>query len=265
MKLLQVAAITLVTTTLFAGGQMVLAEQVTETTTDGFIQFEPNEEEELIVTPPIDEPDVEIKPEVPGTTGPLSIVKVPTMNFGKQVISNQDKYYEMIAEKQSLRNPDDNGPKEVPYVSFAQVQDLRGTNDGWNLKVRLTDFTSDTHNGILTGAHIILVESNVIYEGQNSLNKPDKHENELELKPGTGAVSVMKADVNKGAGTSSIVWGKQDELTTKFVKNQENEIEEDVVTNSAIQLYVPGKSEKDATMYKSTLTWELAATPEDDI
>jgi len=75
----------------------------------------------------------------------------------------------------------------------------------------------------------------------------------------------MKADVNKGAGTSSIVWGKQDELTTKFVKNQENEIEEDVVTNSAIQLYVPGKSEKDATMYKSTLTWELAATPEDDI
>ncbi|WP_404830972.1 WxL domain-containing protein [Enterococcus spodopteracolus] len=33
------------------------------------------------------------------------------------------------------------------------------------------------------------------------------------------------------------------------------------MTNEAIQLFVPGKTAKDATQYKSTLTWELSNTP----
>jgi len=83
-----------------------------------------------VVVPPVapDEgvPDVEIEPEVPGIIGPLSLMKATTMNFGSQVISNQDQTYHMIAEMAKLTNPVTDGPTHVPYVSFAQVQDLKG-------------------------------------------------------------------------------------------------------------------------------------------
>ena len=111
------------------------ANEVQEVTTEGQVEFRPAgaEDGELEVLPPEtgpDAPDVEIDPEVPVTTGPLSIMKAATMNFGTQVISNQDQTYNMVAEMARLANPEADGPTHVPYVSFAQVQDLRGTNAG---------------------------------------------------------------------------------------------------------------------------------------
>ena len=56
------------------------------------------------------------------------------MNFGKQVISNQDKTYNMVAEMQQLKGTEET-KSQVPYVSFAQVQDTRGNYTGWSLNV----------------------------------------------------------------------------------------------------------------------------------
>lgn len=87
--------------------------------------------EESEVINPIDlekGPDVEIGPVV-DTTGQLSIIKAATMNFGSQVISNPDKVYNMVAEKQQLSGTEGDENK-VPFVSFAQVQDTCGTNAG---------------------------------------------------------------------------------------------------------------------------------------
>ncbi|BBM16367.1 WxL domain surface protein (plasmid) [Enterococcus mundtii] len=42
---------------------------------------------------------------------------------------------------------------------------------------------------------------------------------------------------------------------------QEADDKVDVVTNNAIRLFIPGSTAKDATQYKSTLTWELSSTP----
>lgn len=132
MKLVRLATIAALSSTVFAGGMTVFAEdgstntskEVRNVTTNGTIEFTPNEDEELVVVPPVKEPDVEIEPEVPGTTGPLSIMKAVTMDFGSQVISNQDRTYNMVAEKQQKKGTTGEENK-VPYVSFAQVQDVR--------------------------------------------------------------------------------------------------------------------------------------------
>ncbi|MFS1021089.1 WxL domain-containing protein [Enterococcus casseliflavus] len=62
--------------------------------------FTANGEADPVVVPPEGVPDIKIEHKVSGTTGPLSIKKAATMNFGSQVISNRDQTYNMIVEKQ---------------------------------------------------------------------------------------------------------------------------------------------------------------------
>ncbi|MFP8918590.1 WxL domain-containing protein [Enterococcus innesii] len=262
MKFIRLATIAALSTTILAGAATaVSAAEVREVTTNGQVEFRSAGEEdgELEVIPPEVDPDVEIDPEVEGTTGPLSIMKAATMNFGSQVISNQDQVYNMIAEMQQLRGTEGDENK-VPYVSFAQVQDLRGTNEGWDLQVSLSDFTSNTQNNVLTGAEITFVDSYMDYVGSNQENAPVTHEAGLTLLPNGAARSVMTAAETKGAGASSVVWGDQADLDAKFA---DDTIE--VVENELIKLSVPGSTAKDATTYTSTLTWELNLTPGDEV
>lgn len=263
MKFIRLATIAALSSTILAGGAVsAFAEEARTVTTDGEIQFTaPTDEDgELDVLPPLDPedpetPDVDIEPEVPGTTGPLSITKAATMNFGSQVISNQDQTYNMVAEMQPLRETGE----LVPYVSFAQVQDLRGTNAGWDLQVSMSDFEADSQNRVLTGAEITFVEGSLRYEGINQDNAPGIHNSDLTIVPNGGARSVMTAAATKGAGASSVVWGNQADLNAQFA---DEEIE--VVENDAIRLFIPGSTAKDAATYESTLTWELTATPGED-
>ena len=263
MKFIRLATIAALSSTILAGGAVsVFAEEARNVTTDGEIQFTaPTDEDgELEVIPPLDPddeetPDVDIDPEVPGTTGPLSIMKAVTMNFGSQVISNQNQTYNMVAEMQPLRETGE----LVPYVSFAQVQDLRGTNAGWDLQVSMSDFESDSQNNILTGAEITFMDGTIRYEGSNQNNAPGAHDNGLTILPNGAARSVMTAAQSQGAGASSVVWGNQADLNAQFA---DEEVE--VVENDTIRLFVPGTTAKDAATYESTLTWELTTTPGND-
>lgn len=256
MKLVNLATVGLLSVSILAGGVTAFAEEARELETNGQITFTANEDEESVVVPPESEPEVEIDPEIPGTTGPLTIIKATTMNFGSKVISNQDQTYNMVAEMAKLANPVEGGPTETPYVSFAQVDDTRGTNAGWNLNVSLSDFTSTSQNSVLTGAQISLNDPRIQYEGSNAGNSPSAHTSGLQLIPGAGSVSVMNADSQKGAGKSSVVWGDQSDLNAQFADDSI-----DIVENSAIQLSIPGSTAKDAATYTSTLSWELTATP----
>lgn len=262
MKFIRLATITALSSTILAGGAVsAFANETREVTTEGQVQFRPatDEDGELEVIPPVGPeeggPDVEIEPIEPGTTGPLSILMAPELNFGSQVISNDTQVYNMVAEMQQLRGTEGDENK-VPYVSFAQVKDLRGSNAGWDLQVSLSDFTSNTQNNVLTGAEIIFVDSYMDYVGNNQENAPVTHEAGLKLLPNGGARSVMTADQTKGAGASSVVWGDQADLDAKFA---DEEIE--IVENEFIKLSIPGSTAKDATTYTSTLTWELTSTP----
>ena len=261
MKFIRLATIAALSTTILAGGAAAAsAEEVRNIPTDGHVEFRPatDEDGELEIVDPEPEPEVELNPLIP-TTGPLALLMAPTMNFGTQVISNTAKEYNMVAEMQQKTGTvgDDN---KVPYVSFAQVHDIRGTNDGWDLKVSMSEFESNTQNNILTGAEIVFVGSRIQYEGSNKANTPEGHADGLKLSATSGAQTVMTAEQGKGAGVSSVVWGNQDELTKQF-QDPNFDPEKDVIENGAIQLHVPGTTAKDATTYKATLTWDLTTTP----
>lgn len=260
MKFIRLATIAALSTTIIAGSATIAsAEEVRNLPTDGQIEFRSatDDDEDLEIVNPEPDPDVEIKPILP-TTGPLSLLMAPTMNFGTQVISNQTKEYNMVAEMQQKAGTTGDENK-IPYVSFAQVQDIRGTNAGWDLSVSLSNFESQTQNNILTGAEVVFVGSRIQYEGAPG-NAPSSHTDGLKLSPTTGAQKVMTAEAGKGAGASSVVWGNQADLTSQFAA-EGFDPEKDVVENGAIQLHVPGATAKDATTYKAVLTWDLTTTP----
>lgn len=258
MKFLRLATLTALTATVLAGGVTAFAEEAREVTTDGQVEFVPNDSDETIVEPTEpDEPDVTIPPVgPPGQTGPLTIAYAPTLDFGQQVISNQDQAYNLVAEMQQLTGTEGEENK-VPYVSFAQVQDTRGTNAGWDLRVTLSDFTAeDTQNDTLTGSRIEFRSPRLQYNGNNPDNAPTVHANGLMLEAGGDAQSVLSAAQSTGAGTSSVVWGDQSDLNAQFADE-----ETEIVENELIKLHVPGATVKDAAMYTATLDWELNDVP----
>lgn len=265
MKFIRLFTVAALSTTILAGGSInVLAEETSElrgTNSDGQIEFVPDNGP-LEVIPPEEGPDVELHPDVEGTTGPLSIVKVSQMDFGTQVISTSDENYNMVAEMQQLIGTEGEEGL-VPYVSFAQVQDLRGNNEGWQLRLSLDEFTSDTRNGVLTAAELHLDDPRIQYSGRDENQAPSAHGTRLTLIPGGSGQPIMTANTGQGAGASSVVWGNQADLNAQFadLDNLENQ----VVENKNIILSVPGSTAKDAAIYTSTLTWELTAAPGADV
>ncbi|OTO94147.1 WxL domain-containing protein [Enterococcus sp. DIV0385] len=271
MKFIRLTTVAALSATIFAGGIQAFADEPTETektnevrktTTDGQITFTPGNDD-TIVDPGPDGPDVTIPPVVDPdgqNKGPLTIAIVPTMNFGSQIISTTDENYNMVAERQQLTGTTGDENK-VPYVSMAQVQDTRGTNEGWELSVSLTEFqaTKETQNAVLKGAKITLLDPALLYSIDDVEQRPETHASGLELLPSEAAVPVMTAAAQKGAGTSSVVWGDHEAIEKQVAAGA------DVVENDAIKLFVPGTTAKDAVTYQSTLTWELTSTPDNSI
>lgn len=257
MRFLRFATSTVLAATLLIGGFQGTAAEVRVAETDGQVSFVPNDRDPTEVIPPDpgpEGPDVVIPPIGPdGQTGPLTIAYVPTLDFGTQEISNRDAVYSMVAEKQQLTDTQGEENK-VPYVSFAQVQDTRGSNAGWRLTVALSAFESGTQHNELRGAQIIFASREVEYISFNQENAPIAHEAGLRLDANGAAQAVLTADAGKGAGTSSVVWGDQEEL------NAQVQDQAPVVCNEAIQLFVPGATAKDEALYVATLTWQLSTT-----
>ncbi|WP_368742772.1 WxL domain-containing protein [Enterococcus casseliflavus] len=257
MRFLRFATSTVLAATLLIGGFQGTAAEVRVAETDGQVSFVPNDRDPTEVIPPDpgpEGPDVVIPPIGPeGQTGPLTIAYAPTLDFGTQEISNRDAIYSMVAEKQQLTDTQGEENK-VPYVSFAQVQDTRGSNAGWRLTVALSAFESGTQHNELRGAQIIFASREVEYISFNQENAPSAHEAGLRLDANGAAQAVLTADAGKGAGTSSVVWGDQDELNAQY------QDQAPVVRNEAIQLFVPGATAKDAALYVATLTWQLSTT-----
>lgn len=257
MRFLRFATSTVLAATLLIGGFQGTAAEVRVAETDGQVSFVPNDRDPTEVIPPDpgpEGPDVVIPPIGPeGQTGPLTIAYAPTLDFGTQEISNRDAVYSMMAEKQQLTDTQGEENK-VPYVSFAQVQDTRGSNAGWRLTVALSAFESGTQHNELRGAQIIFASREVEYISFNQENAPSAHEAGLRLDANGAAQAVLTADAGKGAGTSSVVWGDQDELNAQY------QDQAPVVRNEAIQLFVPGATAKDAALYVATLTWQLSTT-----
>ena len=264
MRFLRFATSTVLAATLLTGGIQGTAAEVRVAETDGQVSFVPNDRDPTEVLPPDpgpDGPDVEIPPIGPdGQTGPLTIAYAPTLDFGTQEISNRDAVYSMVAEKQQLA--DTQGEEnQVPYVSFAQVQDTRGSNAGWRLTVKQNgQFKNEnTLNQELTGSVIKLTEP-AVKSNALGVTAPVPTETITLDASGSEAI-VMTAAAQSGAGTWVNAWGAVETVR----ENDSNGQEVESAITKAISLTVPGNTPKDAVSYETTLTWTLSDTPGNEV
>jgi len=268
MNLLKLSSVVALSATTLLGGATVLADstddlkgQVRDVKTDATIQFVPGDGETVVI-PPVDEndPDKEVViPPIPGPDGnygPLTITYASAFNFGSHEISNVKTHYPLIAEEYELKN---NPGVMRPYVSFVQVSDTTGKNEGWNLNVELSEFEADADNAVnktIAGAQIEFHNSFLKYPGDESQRPTIEMDDVKAVLAPNASMNLINAEVGKGAGVTDIVWGNQDAI------DAQNPADGDVL-NHAVQLHIPAASAVDATTYSATLDWSLVAGPRD--
>jgi len=262
MKSLKLTGIAALSLSALLGSTPVFANVVRDVNTEGEISFRAgDDQEDIVVIPPEipEEEEVEIPPLNPNDRGPLHITYAPTLRFGEQVISSQDQSYAMIAERQTLSN---GSGETIPYVSFVQVRDVRGTNTGWTLQVAVSEFEDQNiaYNS-LTGAELKFSNPWIRYEGVPENLAPElRNDPELVLIPGGDHQPIMTALDGYGAGISSVVWGRQTEIEAIAATTPEGE----EVLNPNIELEVPGSTVVSETTYKANLSWQLTNVPHNE-
>lgn len=201
--------------------------------------------EERIPVPvdPLD-PGIEVipedKPDIPENQGLLSLDFVSQFNFGKQLISVQDKFY--YAQPQRLLD-EDGTVTEEERPNYVQISDRRSVNerDGWQLAVTQNEqFTNE--NGLeLPGASLSFTNQQLATVQGGS--EPELQEtNTQTLLPGMRSI-LLKAQENEGTGTWIYRFGDSETASESVILN------------------VPEGTNPEATSYYTTLTWELSAVP----
>ncbi|PEF45192.1 cell surface protein [Bacillus cereus] len=226
--------------------------------TDATVKFVPNEDPTNPVDP--ENPGTEVEPENPdgskpdpGTNGPLSLDYASSLDFGTNVISTKDEVYNAKAQKL----------KDGSYVpNYAQVTDNRGTLKGWSLSVKQNgQFKSSTDGKELQGAQITF--NHAVVNSISESAKPGTVKESFVLNPdGSGnGTNVVVAGEGEGAGTWTYHFGDQSHIKAATDKDG-NDL--GYKESDSITLEVPGKSEKLADSYKTTLTWTLTDTPKNN-
>lgn len=282
MKWIRLATVAALTSTIFAGGVQVVADEgennepktpLFEVETPNEVNFVEGEEDVDDVENPVPYPPVIIDP-LP-VKGPLTIVYVPEMfDFGQQAITSSAAEYSVIAEMQNVdeENPlaiDNELTGEVPYVSFAQVSDTRGNSAAdWTLSLALTDFIGKETGDILYGAQLHFIDPQIKHnDGTGPTNEaplaPVTAGDRVILNANTdlaSSIPVMTAGANQGQGRSSVFWGDQDKMMEQFNDDDFN----DTILNDRIQLHLPTAATPQQDTYTATLTWTLSTTVSED-
>ena len=284
MKWIRLTTVAVLTSTIFAGGVQVVADEeennqprtpLFEVETPNEVNFVEGEDDVDDVENPIPYPPVIIDP-LP-VKGPLTIVYVPEMfDFGEQAITSSSAEYSVIAEMQKVdeEHPlaiDDELTGEVPYVSFAQVSDTRGNSAAdWTLSLSLTDFVGKDTKDILYGAQLHFIDPQIKHnDGTGPANEApvapvtETDGDRVILNANTdlaSSIPVMTAGANQGQGRSSVFWGDQDKMMEQFNDDDFN----DTILNDRIQLYLPSAATPQQDTYTATLAWTLSTTVGED-
>lgn len=193
----------------------------------------------------------------PGTAGPLSLDYASSIDFGENLITDQDMIY--YAEPQYLFAAD--GVTKDPNSArpnYVQVSDNRGTNSGWTLRVSQNGQLSNnkTLNKELTGSQIRFT-SGVVKQNKEATMPPIPApvNKDFTLNPDGTEVEVMTAADGTGMGTWVNRFGTLEDVDING---------ETVKKNKAITLSIPGNILKDAVEYRTSLTWRLYDVPTAD-
>lgn len=191
-------------------------------------------------TKPVTPVDPE-KPSEPGTNGPgegnetgqggsLQINYVSHLVFGEDIA---------ITEKSittSVKNTN------TPYF---QVSDLRGTGEGWSLKVSLGNFKSVDSDKVIKGATVAF--NNGAVATSNETNEDAPATKAIKLVAGDNASQPM---MTATAGTGKGTW------LAKYTNTS------GVAENDKIIFNAPTNNISANTQYVSALTWQLTDSPE---
>lgn len=278
MKWIRLATVAALTSTIFAGGVQVVADEeenneprtpLFEVETPNEINFVEGDDDVDDVENPLEYPPVIIDP-LP-VKGPLTIVYVPEMfDFGQQAITSSSAEYSVIAEMQKVdeEHPlaiDNSLTGEVPYVSFAQVSDTRGNSAAdWTLSLALSEFTGKTTEDVLYGAQLHFIDPQIKHnDGTGPADEapvaPVTNGDRVILNANTdlaSSIPVMTAGANQGQGRSSVFWGDQDDLMEQY----KTEGTTGTILNDRIQLHLPSAATPQQDTYEATLTWLLSTT-----
>lgn len=226
----------------------VNAAEVQSYNSQGIVGFGPGSGVQPPVNPNKPDPTLPVFPQNPdgskpnpGGNGSLTIDFASSFDFGNHKISNKDQTYLAKAQKYF--------DSEVLTPNYVQVTDRRGTFAGWNLKVVEKTQVTQIDSGpqkykVLKGATINLKSSET---ASFTNEKSPKTQTLSGLIPGV-ETQVALASTGEGAGTWVIRWGNDSMVT------------EDGLT-TAVSLFVPGDTPKDATAYTTTLNWILSDLP----
>lgn len=177
------------------------------------------------VTPPVGPTDP-VDPGNPGTgnEGPLSIDYVSNIKFGEHKIAGKDTTYSGLNEK--------------PYV---QISDLRGSDEGWHLTAKASDFKSTDGTKILKGAELSF-KNGQVQTGSNGNISATPTSTDFKFNNEDSQL-VMNAGKDSGRGTWLNIWSGTAQK------------------NDNVQLKVLSGTADANTEYTATITWELLDAP----
>ena len=195
---------------------------------------------------PIDpiNPELEVTPEnipiLPEEQGLLSIDFVSSFQFDSQSISTQNRTY--YAQPQRLLNEDGTINEMEKRPNYIQISDRRPENErnGWQLAVTQKEQFKGEKKQELLGATLSLSNQQVITAQGGTA--PGLQSVPCVLIPGNRR-TLLKAQDNEGTGTWIYRFGDS---------NTQGE---------SVSLTVPKGATPQATIYSTTLIWELNAVP----
>lgn len=245
MKLIKLSAATALLLSLGAAGfvQEANAEEAEGTktySTKGTVTLEVDDSGENPVDPT--DPEVIIKPEKPGTSGPLSIDMATDFTFELGKVSTKDEIYK--ANAAILENTD--GDK-LDRPNYVQVTDKRGGQKGWTLSLTQNGQFETEDKAVLEGAQIKIKNIETIPMSDTLATAPSFAPETVELDAsGASTKPILAAKKDEGGGTWVARFGDLDTMS------------------ESVELHIPGKSVQEADTYKTDLTWSLSDVPNND-
>lgn len=182
-------------------------------------------------------PVTPVDPEQPSTNGPLRIVYISNLTFGKQQATGvQTDYFAQLDQVKTTLGTIISVPNSI------QISDHRGMNAGWQLYVSQDQpLTNGNHE--LLGTELRF--ENPVWKGlSNDSSVSPTAPNNVMVTPEGEAILIAYAEVNKGMGTWVEGFGKDISDGAK-----------------SVVLSVPGKADKKAGFYQTSLTWQLLDVP----
>jgi len=125
--------------------------------------------------------------------GALSLESVPDFNFGTNAIEASTQTYDLESD-----------------IAPIQIHDLRGSHEGWHLKVSLSEFKDEQEETSLQGATLDIAAASVEALYDTVATAPTLSDESFQLIAGGADVKLFQAALSSGSGAWQMSFEKAD-------------------------------------------------------